>query len=76
MSIIIFIILLLACFLITRLIYKKQKHVIVIGSGLAGLSAAIEAHSRGAIVTIVEKETTMGGNSIKASSGINIVSDR
>jgi flavocytochrome c len=50
------------------------RHVVVIGSGLAGLSAAIQACEDGgdAIkVFLLEKETRIGGNSIKASSGIN-----
>ncbi|XP_057302875.1 uncharacterized protein LOC130637037 isoform X1 [Hydractinia symbiolongicarpus] len=47
--------------------------VIVVGSGLAGLSATIEAVRHGAHVTIVEKEERLGGNSAKATSGINAV---
>lgn len=45
--------------------------VVVVGGGLAGLSAAIEASRHGAMVTIVEKEKGLGGNSAKATSGIN-----
>jgi Succinate dehydrogenase/fumarate reductase, flavoprotein subunit len=45
--------------------------VIVIGSGLAGLSAAIEAADAKANVIILEKELKTGGNSAKATSGIN-----
>jgi len=45
--------------------------VIVIGGGLAGLSATIEAARHGARVTIVEKEKSLGGNSAKATSGMN-----
>jgi flavocytochrome c len=47
--------------------------VIVVGSGLAGLSAAIEAARNGASVTILEKEARVGGNSLCASSGMNAV---
>lgn len=47
------------------------RQVVVIGSGLAGLSAAIEAYRAGAQVTIFEKEARIGGNSLCASSGIN-----
>ena len=47
----------------------KQKwdevvDVIVIGSGFAGLAAAIEAKKAGANVVILEKMATFGGNSI------------
>jgi uncharacterized SAM-binding protein YcdF (DUF218 family) len=52
-------------------ISSKEKKIIIIGSGLAGLSAAIEAQRLGAKVFIIEKEIKIGGNSAKASSGIN-----
>lgn len=45
--------------------------VIVVGGGLAGLSAAIEAASCNASVIVMEKTTSLGGNSAKATSGIN-----
>jgi len=45
--------------------------VIVVGGGLAGLSATIESARHGARVTIVEKEKSLGGNSAKATSGMN-----
>ena len=44
-------------------------HVVVVGGGVAGLSATIEAVQHGATVTIVEKEERLGGNSAKATSG-------
>jgi len=50
-----------------------EFRVVVVGGGLAGLSAAIEAARSGAFVTIVDKEKNLGGNSAKASSGINAV---
>lgn len=45
------------------------NHVIVVGGGLAGLCATIEATRHGAKVTIIEKEKGLGGNSAKATSG-------
>jgi len=45
--------------------------VIVVGGGLAGLSATIEAARHGSHVTIIEKEKSVGGNSAKATSGMN-----
>lgn len=47
--------------------------VIVIGSGLAGLTAAYISFLNGNEVTILEKTNTIGGNSLKASSGINFL---
>lgn len=48
---------------------------VIIGSGLAGLAVALHALDRGAKIAIIEKETKIGGNTIKASSGVNGVSD-
>eukprot|EP01134_Creolimax_fragrantissima_P007823 CFRG7823T1 len=45
--------------------------VIIVGSGLAGLSASIEAYNSGARIILIEKEPRIGGNSAKATSGIN-----
>ncbi|KAI8965201.1 Flavocytochrome c [Daldinia sp. FL1419] len=49
----------------------SRKPVIVVGSGLAGLSAAHEALRAGASVRMLDRAPKPGGNSIKASSGIN-----
>ncbi|ORC84661.1 NADH-dependent fumarate reductase [Trypanosoma theileri] len=54
-----------------RIAGSLPARVIVIGGGLAGLSAAIEAASCGAQVILMEKESKLGGNSAKATSGIN-----
>ncbi|OLN89328.1 Fumarate reductase 1 [Colletotrichum chlorophyti] len=48
-----------------------RRPVIVVGSGLAGLSAAQEALRTGASVQMLDRAPKPGGNSIKASSGIN-----
>lgn len=48
-------------------------HVIVVGGGLAGLSAALTASSHGSRVTLIDKEARVGGNSAKATSGLNAV---
>lgn len=45
--------------------------VIVVGGGLAGLSAAHTALERGDNVLILDKNPFLGGNSTKATSGIN-----
>ncbi|KAL7663045.1 Cytochrome b5 heme-binding domain-containing protein [[Candida] zeylanoides] len=50
--------------------------VVVVGTGLAGLTAALKLLSRGVSVTLVEKTARLGGNSAKASSGINGVPTR
>eukprot|EP00892_Ulva_mutabilis_P008723 jgi/Ulvmu1/6222/UM028_0080.1 len=45
--------------------------VMVIGSGLAGLSATIAMLKDNIPVTLIEADTSLGGNSCKASSGMN-----
>lgn len=52
------------------MISNSSPHVIIIGGGLAGLSAAAQALASGAHITLVEKHK-LGGNSAKATSGIN-----
>jgi FAD-dependent fumarate reductase len=49
----------------------SEKRAIIIGSGLAGLSAASTLLSHSIPVTLLERAPKPGGNSIKASSGIN-----
>eukprot|EP00398_MALV-I-01_sp_L67-1_P000866 gene866-51_t len=48
-----------------------EHDCIIIGTGLAGLVTALSMLDRGGNVILVEKETRIGGNSGKASSGIN-----
>lgn len=45
--------------------------IIVVGGGLAGLSAAHQAFMRGANVVLLDKQGFLSGNSGKATSGIN-----
>lgn len=54
----------------------QDYDVVVVGSGGAGLAAAIQAHDEGARVLIVEKMPTIGGNTIKASAGMNAAETR
>jgi flavocytochrome c len=54
-----------------RISGSLPARVIIIGGGLAGCSAAIEAANCGAQVILLEKEGKLGGNSAKATSGIN-----
>ncbi|ODV60509.1 Flavocytochrome c, partial [Ascoidea rubescens DSM 1968] len=49
----------------------RSNHVIVVGTGLAGLTATYELLQKKVSVTLLEKTNQFGGNSIKASSGIN-----
>lgn len=58
-------------FMMFNALSHSRPPVVVIGSGLAGLSAAMEALSAGETVHMLERSTKPGGNSIKASSGIN-----
>ena len=54
-----------------RIEQSLPSRVIIVGGGLAGCCAAIEAASCGAHVVLLEKTSTLGGNSAKATSGIN-----
>merc|ERR1711977_520868 len=50
---------------------KMSTRVVVIGGGLAGLSAAHTIIENGGRVTLVDKMAFLGGNSTKATSGIS-----
>jgi flavocytochrome c len=50
---------------------SAPAEVIVIGGGLAGMAATLTLLDRGARVVMVDKQPFLGGNSGKASSGIN-----
>ncbi|WNN45526.1 MULTISPECIES: flavocytochrome c [Winslowiella] len=54
----------------------QNYDVVVVGSGGAGLAAAIQASEEGAHVVIIEKMPTIGGNTIKASVGMNAAETR
>ena len=45
--------------------------VVVVGAGGAGLTAAAQAAENGAKVIVVEKMPIVGGNSLKATGGMN-----
>lgn len=45
--------------------------MIVVGGGLAGLSAAHTVLERGGRCLVIDKKDFLGGNSVKATSGIN-----
>lgn len=48
---------------------SQDEPVIIVGGGLAGLSAALEVLERNNKVIIIDGEKNLGGNSAKASSG-------
>lgn len=48
-----------------------QNAVIIVGGGLAGLSAAHQCLQRGANVVVIDKQGFLSGNSGKATLGIN-----
>ena len=50
---------------------KKDYDAIIVGSGGTGLAAAIQAQQYGLNVAILEKNNFLGGNTMRASSGMN-----
>ena len=54
------------------LLGRPEKYdVLVVGAGAAGLFAALEAEAEGASVLVIEKMPTIGGNTIRATGGMN-----
>jgi len=66
----------LILFSLTSFAKANKRRVVVVGGGLAGLSAAIEAYRNKAEVLLLDKEPRIGGNSIKATSGMNAACTR
>ena len=50
--------------------------VVIVGAGGAGLTAAVRATEQGANVIVVEKMPMVGGNSLKATGGMNAASTK
>ncbi|KAI0239578.1 Osmotic growth protein, partial [Massospora cicadina] len=50
---------------------SQTIQIIVVGGGLAGLSAAHTVYEHGGNVCVIDKSSFFGGNSTKATSGIN-----
>lgn len=50
---------------------KKNYDLIIVGSGGAGLTAAVQARELGLTVVVLEKNAKVGGNTSRASSGMN-----
>jgi len=50
---------------------NNNRQVIVVGGGLSGLSAAHTVLEHGGRVVVLDKNNFLGGNSTKATSGIN-----
>ena len=50
---------------------KNKYDAIIVGSGGTGLTAALQARELGLNVVILEKNGKTGGNTSRASSGMN-----
>ena len=53
--------------------WDRETDVVIVGTGYAGLAAAIVAHDAGAKVLLIEKSQLIGGNSAIASGAYNAV---
>ena len=49
----------------------ESTDIVIIGGGGAGMTAALEAHSQGAKVILIEKMPMLGGNTVRAEGGLN-----
>lgn len=56
--------------------WNRRAEILVVGTGFAGLCAALEASFAGRDVLLLEKSHRPGGNSIIAHGGINAVDER
>lgn len=56
--------------------WDREVGVLIVGTGAAGLSAAIEAKNAGADVLILEKMPFMGGNTGVSTAGMNAVQSK
>lgn len=52
------------------MVWDEQTDVLIVGSGIAGLSAAIEARQAGADVIVLEKMKVIGGNTRLSDGGL------
>ncbi|QQO08723.1 FAD-dependent oxidoreductase [Breznakiella homolactica] len=52
--------------------WDRETDVLIIGSGFAGMAAAVEAKKAGADVLVIEKNTVLGGNSIQCAGNIQL----
>ncbi|MBU5482895.1 flavocytochrome c [Clostridium sp. MSJ-11] len=50
---------------------SEKTDIVIIGAGGAGLAAAVEAKNEGANVVVLEKMPIVGGNTLRATGGIN-----
>ncbi|GFG76645.1 phytoene desaturase family protein [Mycobacterium botniense] len=55
--------------MVTRTVGRRGDHVVVVGAGLAGLSAALHLAGRGHAVTVVEREPWPGGRAGRVDIG-------
>ena len=51
---------------------EQNFDVVIVGAGGAGLSAAVEAQSAGAKVVVLEKNPSVGGNTLVSGGGLNV----
>ena len=50
---------------------EKEADIVIIGAGGAGMTAAVTAAKQGRTVIIVESQSSAGGNSVRATGGMN-----
>jgi succinate dehydrogenase/fumarate reductase flavoprotein subunit len=52
---------------------KRDADVLIVGAGISGLSAALEAARNEAIVHVVDMASVFGGHAVMSEGGVSIV---
>jgi uncharacterized protein len=60
-------------FVLSRILLADKPDLIIVGGGIAGLSAALEGTRAGLKVTVVELNTQPGGHAVISSGGLSLV---
>jgi flavocytochrome c len=52
---------------------NRKPHVLIVGAGISGLSAALELGRGGADVTVVDMSSVFGGHAVMSQGGVSVI---